>query len=129
MTAVEINPRFLETGDSHNTDILKADMRETDFERNRFDLIHSRYVLLHIPNYQSILAKLLESLKPGGWIVLEELDFSAASSGPWPGRRLPIRREDQPRYLSDVSEPRNRSCDRTQIACRPPGALRQNSQG
>lgn len=78
VTAVEMNPRFLERGDSPNIDILKADIRETDFERNRFDLIHSRYVLLHIPNYQSILAKLLETLKPGGWFVLEEPDFSAA---------------------------------------------------
>lgn len=76
--AVEINPRFLDVRDSPNIDILKADIREANFERNRFDLIHGRYVLLHIPNYQSVLEKLLETLKPGGWLVLEEPDFSAA---------------------------------------------------
>ena len=78
VTAVEINPRFLDVRDSPNIDVLKTDIREANFERNRFDLIHGRYVLLHIPNYQSLLGKLLETLKPGGWLVLEEPDFSAA---------------------------------------------------
>jgi SAM-dependent methyltransferase len=76
--AVEINPRFLDVRDSPNIDILKADIREANFERNLFDLIHGRYVLLHIPTYQSVLERLLETLKPGGWLLLEEPDFSAA---------------------------------------------------
>lgn len=78
VTAVDINPRFLDVRDSPNIDILKADIREVNFERNRFDLIHGRYVLLHIPDYQSVLERLLETLKPGGRLVLEEPDFSAA---------------------------------------------------
>lgn len=78
VTAVEINPRFLDVREAPNIDVLKADIREMNFERNQFDLIHGRYVLLHIPNYQSVLEKLLETLKPGGWLVLEEPDFSAA---------------------------------------------------
>ncbi|MGH8612601.1 MAG: class I SAM-dependent methyltransferase [Gammaproteobacteria bacterium] len=78
VTAVDINPRFLDVRNSANIDVVKADIREVDFERNGFDLIHGRYVLLHIHNYQSVLEKLLKTLKPGGWLVLEEPDFSAA---------------------------------------------------
>lgn len=78
VTAVEINPRFLDLRDLPNIDLLKADIREVNFERNQFDLIHGRYVLFHIPNHPSVLEKLLQALKPGGWLVLEEPDFSAA---------------------------------------------------
>lgn len=76
--AVEMNPRFLSTEDSANIEILQADIREAHLEPGRFDLIHGRYVLLHIPDYRSVLEKLLEALKPGGWLVFEEPDFSAA---------------------------------------------------
>jgi len=78
VTAVDINPRFLDVRDSPNIAVLKADIREINFERNLFDLIHGRYVLFHIPDYQSVLEKLRETLKPGGQLVLEEPDFSAA---------------------------------------------------
>lgn len=78
VTAVDINPRFLAVGDSPNIDVLKADIRDVNFERNQFALIHGRYVLLHVPDYQAVLEKLLETVEPGGWLVLEEPDFSAA---------------------------------------------------
>jgi len=77
ITAVEINPRFLGKGEA-NIDVIKADVREVDLEPGQFDLIHGRYVFLHIPGYQSLLRKVIGWLKPGGWIVLEEADFSAA---------------------------------------------------
>ena len=78
VTAVEINPRFLDVRDSPNIDVLDDDIREVDFAPKQFDLIHARYVLLHIPDHGAVVEKLLETLKPGGWIVLEEPDFSAA---------------------------------------------------
>lgn len=78
VTAVDINPRFLDTRRSPMIELLRADLREVRLEPRQFDLIHGRYVLLHVPNYQSVLQKLLETLKPGGWLVLEEPDFSAA---------------------------------------------------
>lgn len=43
-----------------------------------FDLIHGRAALLHVPQFTEALAALLRALRPGGWLVLEEPDFSAA---------------------------------------------------
>ena len=43
-----------------------------------FDLIHARYVLIHLSDYEVVLTKMFDSLKPGGWLVLEEPDFSAS---------------------------------------------------
>jgi SAM-dependent methyltransferase len=78
VTAVEINPRFLREGSAPNISILEGDIRNVDFREEQFNLIHGRYVLFHIVDYQSVLKKLLGLLKPGGWLVLEEPDFSVA---------------------------------------------------
>jgi len=41
-------------------------------------VIHARYVLIHLSDYEVALTKMFDSLKPGGWLVLEEPDFSAS---------------------------------------------------
>jgi SAM-dependent methyltransferase len=38
-----------------------------------FDLIHARLVLAHLPNRHRLLRQLVETLTPGGWILLGEL--------------------------------------------------------
>ena len=78
VVAVEINPRFLDARNRPNIEVHQGDIREMAFDRGRFDLIHTRYVLLHLSDYPLVLKKLLQTLKPGGWLVLEEPDFSAA---------------------------------------------------
>ena len=41
-------------------------------------MVHARYVLIHLSDYEVALTKMVDSLKPGGWLVLEEPDFSAS---------------------------------------------------
>jgi trans-aconitate methyltransferase len=41
-----------------------------------FDLIHARLVLVHLPEREKVLARLMAALKPGGWLVDEEFDSS-----------------------------------------------------
>jgi ubiquinone/menaquinone biosynthesis C-methylase UbiE len=40
----------------------------------RFDLIHARLVLAHLPDRHHILGKLSEALNPGGALIIEEFD-------------------------------------------------------
>lgn len=47
-------------------------------EPESFDLIHGRAALLHVPQFTDVLAALLRALRPDGWLLLEEPDFSAA---------------------------------------------------
>ena len=42
-----------------------------------FDLVHCRFVLIHNPEQEKILEKILQLLKPGGLALLEEPDFSS----------------------------------------------------
>ncbi len=43
-----------------------------------FDLVHCRYVLIHNRTSTEILAKLCTHLTPGGYLVIEEPDFTCA---------------------------------------------------
>jgi ubiquinone/menaquinone biosynthesis C-methylase UbiE len=42
-----------------------------------FDFIHARFVLTHIPNPADALARMRSVLRPGGSVVLEDIDFRA----------------------------------------------------
>ncbi|RII14012.1 hypothetical protein DSC45_22165 [Streptomyces sp. YIM 130001] len=37
-----------------------------------FDVIHARLVLMHLPQRREIIAKLMDALVPGGWLVIGE---------------------------------------------------------
>jgi 2-polyprenyl-3-methyl-5-hydroxy-6-metoxy-1,4-benzoquinol methylase len=38
----------------------------------RYDLIHARLVLSHLPQRRDVLARLVQALRPGGWLVVED---------------------------------------------------------
>ena len=78
VVAVDLNTRFIKKIQRSNIEAIEADIRHLTLESQSFDLIHVRYVLIHVPDFQVALAKMLDFLKPGGWIVIEEPDFSAA---------------------------------------------------
>lgn len=78
VVAVDLDTRFVADINQHNVEVLEADIRHLSLENDSFDLIHARYVLIHIPDFQVALTNMLRLLKPGGWLVLEEPDFSAA---------------------------------------------------
>jgi SAM-dependent methyltransferase len=42
-----------------------------------FDLVHSRLVLLHLPEREKALRRMIAALKPGGWLVDEEFDSAS----------------------------------------------------
>jgi SAM-dependent methyltransferase len=39
-----------------------------------FDLVHARLLLVHLPRRAEVLASLVDGLRPGGWLVLEDAD-------------------------------------------------------
>jgi ubiquinone/menaquinone biosynthesis C-methylase UbiE len=78
VVAVDLDPKFLGESGQSNVEIVRADIRAVQFPEQSFDLVHARYVLIHLPDYEVALTKMFERLKPGGWLVLEEPDFSAS---------------------------------------------------
>ena len=76
VTAVDLDTRFIKDTPLTNVEVIEADINQVTFP-NLFDLIHLRNVLIHLED-TAILTKLLKQLKPEGWLVIEEPDFSAA---------------------------------------------------
>ena len=76
--AVDLDPKFLTGAERPNVTLVQADIRAAQLPQQSFDMVHVRYVLIHLSDYEVALTKLLDSLKPGGRLVLEEPDFSAS---------------------------------------------------
>jgi SAM-dependent methyltransferase len=83
VVGIEREPRFFEMARAEvkrrglkNVDVLNADALATGLERNAYDVVHERLVLINLPTAtrQAILAEMYTLLKPGGIIALQEYD-------------------------------------------------------
>lgn len=77
VTAVDIDTRFIDHLASDLITVRRIDIREEDLPRSEFDLVHSRLVLEHLADRRHILDRLATTLRPGGWIVLEDYDWGS----------------------------------------------------
>jgi len=80
VVAVDIDPRFLNMPDLPQIEIRRSDVMSDAFEAGAYDLIHARFVLMHLADPSAALDNLWTALKPGGGILLEEPDFRTAFS-------------------------------------------------
>ena len=80
MLAIDLNTRFLSGLAGTNLEVREADVRDAAVEPDSFDLAHARFVLIHVQDWAAALAAMIRCLKPGGWLVLEEPDFSGSRS-------------------------------------------------
>jgi SAM-dependent methyltransferase len=76
VVAVDLNPRFVANIQRANLEIRRADVVKDQLEPGRYDLIHVRYALMHVPQRIQALTNIVRALKTGGWLLLEEPDFS-----------------------------------------------------
>jgi SAM-dependent methyltransferase len=53
-------------------DIMQHDVRADPYPHDKFDLIHARLLLMHLPAREEILHRLVDSLKPGGLLVISD---------------------------------------------------------
>jgi SAM-dependent methyltransferase len=73
----DIDSRFLEPLDASNVEVRRHDVVTDPLPQAAFDLIHARAVLIHLPERERVLARLVAALKPGGWLVDEEFDSAS----------------------------------------------------
>jgi ubiquinone/menaquinone biosynthesis C-methylase UbiE len=64
-----------------NVEFRLADITETD-PGTSFDLVHARFLLTHLPNPAQALARMRQALRPGGVVVIEDIDFRGHFSHP-----------------------------------------------
>ena len=76
VTAIDIDTRFIEQFASDGIEVRRLDLRTDEMPRAQFDLVHARLVLEHLTDRRQILERLAGTLRPGGWIVIEDQDWS-----------------------------------------------------
>jgi ubiquinone/menaquinone biosynthesis C-methylase UbiE len=95
-----------------NVSVVDGDALATPLTKQSFDLVHERLVMINVSARETLLAEMLSLLRPGGTVVLEEVDnvswlcqpahpswdailrafhavFQADGGDPFVGRRLP----------------------------------------
>ena len=78
-----------------NVDVVCGDVLEIQLPELSLDLVHARCVLMHIPERRRALERIVSWLRPGGWLIVEELDRMAVVSDPDPERVALFRAFDE----------------------------------
>jgi SAM-dependent methyltransferase len=78
VAALDIDARFLAGLGAPNLRVVEADVRRAPLPAGEHDLAHARFVLIHQADAASAVRAMLGLVRPGGWLALEEPDFSAA---------------------------------------------------
>lgn len=81
VVAVDLDTRFLDELEEDNIDVHRLDVVTDELPEGTFDLIHTRALLVHIPERDEVLARLAGRLRPGGWLLVEEPDSALLLSG------------------------------------------------
>src|SRR3954463_9320071 len=76
VTALDADTRFLEPLDS--LIVVAAALTDGNLPVGQFDLVHARLVLEHLPARDRVLAALAAAVRPGGWLLIEDFDWSTA---------------------------------------------------
>lgn len=78
--ATDINPALVEGLALDNLEVRRHDILNDELPEGAFDLVHSRLVLEHLPGREDALRRMAAALAPGGWLVVEDMDWSPAGS-------------------------------------------------
>jgi SAM-dependent methyltransferase len=80
--AVDLDVRLLEPLAGDHVEVRKHDLLGEPLPGAAFDLVHARNLLMHLPCRLDALRRLLDAVRPGGWLAVCEPDFNALAVSP-----------------------------------------------
>lgn len=80
VVATDLDTRFLKGLDG--IEVWRHDIVRDSIEERSFDLIHARALLMHLPERDRVIDRMLRALRPGGTLVIE--DMILIGSATWP---------------------------------------------
>ncbi|MFJ4678697.1 methyltransferase domain-containing protein [Kitasatospora sp. NPDC088783] len=72
VTAVDRDTRLLDHLADAGVRVVRADLSDPAFDPGRFDLVHARFLLMHLRDRREVLRRLASWLKPGGLLVVSD---------------------------------------------------------
>ena len=79
IVATDIRPDLHRQTDK-TVEIRQHDILKDELEQNRYDLVHCRALLQHLPDPEKALSNMVSAVRPGGWLLIEEFDNTAGPS-------------------------------------------------
>jgi SAM-dependent methyltransferase len=77
--AVDTDTRFLEPLADATLRVRQQDITAEPLPAGSFELVHARLLLEHLPARDAVLPALADALAPGGWLLVEDFDWGAAT--------------------------------------------------
>ena len=74
--AIDLDIRFLSHLREPGLQVRQGDVVTDELPECAFDLAHARLLLVHLPQREAVVRKLVRSLKPGGWLLVEERELA-----------------------------------------------------
>lgn len=75
VVAADLDTRFLTDERAAGLEVVSVDVRTDDLGSAEFDLVHCRALLEHLADPLDVLRGIARAVKPGGWILVEDVDF------------------------------------------------------
>jgi SAM-dependent methyltransferase len=78
----DLDTRIIEQGRAAapaNLEVIRHNIANDPLPAGAFDLIHARLVFLHVVERERALERVVEALKPGGWLVIEDFDTASVT--------------------------------------------------
>ena len=76
VVATDLDTRFIAEIGMPNVEVRRHNIFEDELETAAFDLAHCRFLLTHFEDREIALERMVNSLRPGGLVMVEEPDFS-----------------------------------------------------
>jgi ubiquinone/menaquinone biosynthesis C-methylase UbiE len=73
VVATDINIDWMSGSQPGNVELRRHDIGVDPLPERAFDIVHARAVLTFVPERRSALMRMIAALKPGGWLLVEEL--------------------------------------------------------
>ncbi len=72
--ATDIDVSWTQEVASSIIEVRRHDIAHDEPPSETFDLVHARLVLVHVVNREKALQLMIQALRPGGWLLLEDAD-------------------------------------------------------
>ena len=76
VVATDIDTRFLQALALPGVEVREHNITTDDLEADAFDLVFARMVLMHLPDADTHLAKVAQAVRPGGWLLVQDVDLA-----------------------------------------------------
>jgi SAM-dependent methyltransferase len=82
LLVTDVDTRFVEPLAGDRVSVKRHDLVADPPPDDRFDLIHARLLLEHLPRRDEVLDRLVGVLRPGGWLLVEDYDWTTYGTEP-----------------------------------------------